>query len=88
MNSKKYLMWVSDQPCIHCGIGPPVQAHHIKHMGGFSGVGMKAPDLLTMPLCVDCHAAMHAEPDRWAYQPIYVLRTLVRAFEEGVLREG
>ena len=62
--SEKYLAWVRTQPCLMCG--GPAEAHHIKGVGNFSGAGVKASDILTMPLCHKHHDAMHMEPERWA----------------------
>ena len=88
MRSKAYLRWVSEQPCSKCGAPGPVEAHHIKHVGHFSGVGMKASDLLTCPLCHECHMELHATPDLWPDQMVYILRTIEKAEKEGVIREA
>lgn len=37
-----------------------MQAHHFRGAGKLSGTALKAPDDWTMPLCVDCHRALHA----------------------------
>ena len=88
MKSEKYLAWVRQQPCIHCARPAPSEPHHIKHIGYFSGAGMKAPDYLAMPLCGSCHRHVHRDPEMWGMQYPWVLRTLLLAFEEGVLCEG
>ena len=82
------MRWVSERGCCMCLTPGPVQVHHLKHIGGFSGVGLKAPDWMTMPLCGDCHRRMHEDPEMWGMQYPYLLRTLEAAFKEGVLREA
>jgi predicted HNH restriction endonuclease len=43
--------------CLTCGASG-IQVHHvIGH--GTSGMGMKSPDHLTIPLCVYCHDDLH-----------------------------
>lgn len=59
-------------------------AHHIKGVGNFSGVAMKAPDQYTMPLCRSCHTAMHNNHDHWERQWEFVTRTLGKAISDGV----
>lgn len=81
---KKYREWVEQQDCCHC-LAPADDAHHIKGVGHFSGVGMKAPDWLTMPLCRVCHNAFHADHSLWSLQWEYITRTINRAFEEGII---
>lgn len=88
--SPKFLAWVRRQDCMSCGHPGPVDPHHIKHTGGFSGVGMRAPDWFSMPQCNagqrDCHGKMHADPERWQEQPLMVLQMLHRALDQGVIR--
>lgn len=50
-----YLHWVASLPCCSCGARPPSHAHH--STGG--GMGMKAHDRETMPLCHKCHRDFH-----------------------------
>ena len=42
--------------CHQCGRPPPSEAHH--RTG--AGMGLKAKDDLTMPLCPTCHVEFHA----------------------------
>lgn len=83
--SPKYLAWVKQQPCVMCG-EPSDDAHHIKGVGHLSGVGMKAPDTFTMPVCRPHHDEIHRTPELWANQWEWVARTLARAVSENVLR--
>ncbi len=57
-----YLRWVAGRPCARCGRQGNTQAHHIRGIGHKSGVGLKAPDQWTAPLCVGCHHEFHADP--------------------------
>jgi len=49
---KKYLAWIRKQPCVICR-RTPSQAHH--EALGNRGIGTKAPDTYTLPLCYMCH---------------------------------
>jgi len=68
--SKKYLLWVAEHDCLVCHAPPPaVIAHHVRYLG-LSGIGTKVSDKYAVPLCVDCHNALHdyqcGERDWWA----------------------
>ena len=55
--NKKRFANIAEMMCCTCG-GMPVQIHHI--IGhGMSGMGMKASDEKTIPLCVQCHDQLH-----------------------------
>jgi len=67
---------VSMMPCRLCRSRVGVQVHHLKGTGHQSGVGMKAPDTMIMPLCESdgCHTLVHgASPEQ---QTIWALETL------------
>ena len=53
--SSRYLAWLRTLPCAWCGRGPPSDASH----HGRRGVGIKASDLLAVPLCRACHRHHH-----------------------------
>lgn len=55
---KKYMEAVSRLPCYSCGTSP-VQVHH--KIGGVKGMGLKACDTETMPLCQPCHMKVHQD---------------------------
>lgn len=55
--SKKYLDFIRSKPCLVCGKPGPSDPHHENL--GFCGVGMKAPDTHTVPLCRECHQRRH-----------------------------
>lgn len=82
----EYLDWIRDQRCAVCMAEGPCQAHHLKGEFHQSGVGLKAPDYLAMPLCYLCHMEFHAAVDGWRdAQRIALLQTIVRAFNVGML---
>ena len=80
----KYLAWVRSLPCSLCG-GEAGQAHHLIGLGGMSGMGLKAPDWATLPVCGGCHGSMHVNHELWPSQWEHICRTLGKAVEEGVL---
>lgn len=49
--SGAYLAFVRTHPCCRCAAPDPSDAHH----QGARGVGQKADDYLTVPLCRPCH---------------------------------
>jgi len=81
--SKKYLDWVKSLDCCLCGC-PSDEAHHAIGVGE-SGMGTKACDSLTMPMCRGCHTRFHGSPEEWAGQWKLIAKTLQRAIKEGVL---
>lgn len=85
IKSEKYLAWVRSLECAHCQRPGPSEAHHVKGIGHYSGAGMKASDYLTCPMCRFCHINFHEDVhlDR---QLNLVLKTLDRAFQEGVIK--
>ncbi len=84
-DSEKYLAWVRQQNCIRCGAPAPSEPHHIKSIGHFSGTGMKAVDLFTMPVCRRCHVTIHNDPERWQDQPIWILQTIEKAVKQEIV---
>ncbi len=88
MNRKepKYLEWIRRQPCQECGKPGPSDPHHIASDLHQSGMGMKAPDLLAMPLCRMCHSSHHGKPEGWRdNQRGWLLMTIINALEQGIL---
>lgn len=61
--SKAYLQWVKSQPCVIRGIQADDAHHIIGH--GQGGMGTKAHDLFTIPLCREEHHALHRDLSRW-----------------------
>lgn len=58
---KAYLRRVSELPCCLCEQDPADVAHH--PLGG--GMGLKAPDHTAIPLCHECHNALHMHNGRF-----------------------
>lgn len=54
--SKDYLAHVRTFPCCSCGATEAIHAHHVAS----GGMGQKASDYLTAPLCWSCHNRWHA----------------------------
>lgn len=61
--NKKWLKWVKSQQCCGCGSSADDPHHIIGH--GQGGMGTKAHDLFTIPLCRACHDALHADMRVW-----------------------
>lgn len=83
VKSRKYLEWVSEQPCIYCGHDS--QAHHLRINVLGAGMGKKAPDYFTLPVCYTCHADCHNGKIDKETQMRWCLQTIGRAFECGII---
>lgn len=70
--SSSHLTWLRTLPCAWCGGAPPSESSH----HGRRGVGIKASDLLAVPLCRDCHARHHGP--RFGAQPPLPLAGFMR----------
>jgi len=81
--SEKYLKWIREQPCWYCD--NKAEPHHLKGVGYMSGVGLKAPDWATVPMCRLCHSAFHKDSSLWPDQWEMIVRTLGKAISEGIL---
>jgi len=89
--SRDYLNWVATLPCVNCGLeDETIVAHHLKHRyspHGGGGMGMKANDYLTMPLCFKCHSSAHSGDDNVLdFQAGFIFTTLDKAFSCGKLK--
>ncbi|HHN8388108.1 DUF968 domain-containing protein [Morganella morganii] len=58
-----YLQWVKKQPCCVCGQQADDPHHIIGH--GAGGMGTKAHDIFTIPLCRIHHNELHRDPAAW-----------------------
>ncbi|WP_432652736.1 DUF968 domain-containing protein [Providencia vermicola] len=58
-----YLQWVKSQPCCVCNSIAHDAHHLIGH--GQGGMGTKAHDLFTIPLCRVHHDELHHDPKGW-----------------------
>ena len=82
--SPAYLAFVRSLPCAMCG-GNADSAHHVIGIYGLSGMGLKAPDQYSIPVCDGpggCHARIHAEPALQRLQPWWLIDTLNRGLDE------
>ncbi|EOZ7435884.1 DUF968 domain-containing protein, partial [Escherichia coli] len=85
--NEKYTRWVKTQPCACCG-KPADDPHHlIGH--GQGGMGTKAHDIFTLPLCREHHNELHADPlefeKKYGSQVELIFHFLDHAFATGVL---
>lgn len=102
--SKKLLSAAKDQHCVCCGSkdGTIVAAHYQgfrSHSLG-KGRGIKPVDLAIADLCSECHAKfdaheMSCETDPWVRKLdqselflFCILKTLIRRYEQGVIKIG
>ena len=88
--NKDYTNWVSTLPCASCGLDDDTTvAHHLKHRHsphGGGGMGMKANDFFTMPLCFKCHDRAHnGDGEILDWQADHIFKTLTKAFQSGIL---
>ena len=85
--SKKYLAWVKTLPCGYCG-KPADHAHHLIARGNMGGMGTKAGDQFTIPVCAKCHSDIHQ--GTWTtmvdLQWELICRTLGKAIDDGILK--
>ena len=82
--NNKYLQFVRSLPCAYCK-APEADPHHIIGIG-MGGMGTRADDLATMPLCMKCHAKVHENPKEWIEPQIrWLLSTQNMAQEAGEL---
>ncbi|MTC72317.1 DUF968 domain-containing protein [Providencia sp. wls1914] len=84
--SVRYLQWVKSQPCCVCGATADDAHHIIGH--GQGGIGTKAHDLFTIPLCRVHHSELHKDPKQWEQengsQLVLLFKFLDRSIGLGV----
>ena len=58
---RRYLDHIRSKPCIVCGrvAAERNEAHHLRDITLGSGVAEKVADYYTVPLCRECHQALH-----------------------------
>ena len=87
--NRNYLSWVASLPCCGCGL-PADEAHHIIDVGLGGGMGTKASDPLSIPVCRSCHNMIHLDlkawEDKYGSQTFWVCMTLHQAITDEVLR--
>ena len=82
--SPRYLAWVRTLPCCVCG-RPADSAHHLIGIWGMSGMGLKSPDSMVMPVCDGpggCHAEIHSQAELRNRQPGFLRDTISRGVRE------
>lgn len=79
----RYLQWVREQECVMCG-APADEAHHLIGVG-LGGMGTKAPDIYTIPVCRGHHEEIHRTPELWPQQWEWMALTVGKAVRDGVL---
>ena len=93
--NRKYLDWIATLPCANCGLeGETIVPHHAINMSAIAGrggnkvLGLKSNDWLAMPLCHDCHSALHSgDKSILACQPLFIFDTLDKAFKYDIIGE-
>lgn len=88
--SPSYLAFVRTLPCCACDI-TPCDAHHVVGIYGAGGMGLKAEDSLSMPLCRACHMELHREPWWLHHQPSWIKKTIdagLDQFPAGPIHEA
>ena len=64
---RNHMAALAALPCVACG-RRPVVVHHLLRVDGHSrGMGIKNADKWGLPLCPDCHDALHADGDEEAW---------------------
>lgn len=60
--SAEHLASVRKLPCMVCGTTKIIHAHHLRsqHVATLRGVGLKAPDRYSVPLCAIHHNDIHS----------------------------
>ena len=83
---QRYMDWIKTLPCAECGREADIEVHHPRGHKYGCGAGMKAPDCLAVPLCVDHHRAYHYGnlDDKATRQAGWVLDTLLLAIQCGL----
>ena len=85
--NEKYTRWVKTQPCVCCGKTADDPHHLTGH--GQGGMGTKAHDIFTLPMCREHHNELHADPlafeEKYGSQVDLIIRFLDHAFATGVL---
>ena len=77
------MEWVAELPCIHCGAQS--QAHHLRVGQLGDGMGKKAADYFTLPVCFSCHTGCHDGTFDKETQMRWCLETIYKALKEEVL---
>ena len=86
--SKAYLEYVKSLNCCGCGVNAD-EAHHLIAAGLGGGMGTKADDVFTIPVCRRCHDALHKNVKEWEQehgsQYQHICLTILQAIDECVI---
>jgi len=74
-----YITWIKAKPCERCGWHAGCEAHHIR----VEGLGMRAHDLETIPLCKSCHGQRTRFVGWWTPRTGVWETADIYAWEEG-----
>ena len=77
--NKEYLEFIRSKPCFICGQMPAVPHHEGL---GLRGVGMKPPDLWTVPLCHACHTRRHNKGVKTFWGEMNIERVILKFVSE------
>jgi len=83
--SPKYLRWVRELPCCHCGTYYEVQAHHAIGVSLGGTMGGKQSDITVLPLCASHHQLLHAGNLSELDQLYHLAKTMIKASNAGVI---
>jgi hypothetical protein len=88
MEDRAYMDWVKQLKCVSCH-APADDPHH-PYGTQYKGMGTKVPDYWVIPVCRNCHDALHHNVAGWeeanGTQYQHALLTLTQALYEGVIR--
>ncbi|MCP5007958.1 MAG: DUF968 domain-containing protein [Planctomycetes bacterium] len=85
--NQKYIDWIKTLPCCHTG-QYGVQPHHIIGVDKMGTMGGKASDIAAMPLCFATHRQVHDDGGQGWPQTRWLIETLEKAVEAGVIKIG
>lgn len=87
--SESWRRAVAALPCVVCMREGETQAAHLNHRG--KGMGMKAPDCYTIPLCVTCHRT-YDQGRAWSKQEKrelgdeWLIQTILKLASTGAIK--
>lgn len=87
--SESWRRAVASLDCMCCKRSGPSQAAHVNHRG--KGMGMKAPDCWTFPLCPSCHSEFdqgvsYTRKQRRELADEWVMLTVLELAKRGLVR--
>ena len=82
---QKHLDRLSELPCAVCD-GPSEVIHHPR---AFAGMGQRAPHMLAIPTCVECHVGaggIHGDKSAWRVRKLNEPAALAKTWARYVER--